>query len=33
MKETKAYFDLMTKTAEGFEYDMPNLRALGNYLK
>jgi len=33
MKETKAYLDLMTKTAEGFGYEMPNLKTLGNYLK
>jgi 2-dehydropantoate 2-reductase len=32
-KETKAYFDLMTKTAEGFGYEMPNLKALGVYLE
>jgi len=33
MQETKAYFVKMMKTAEGFGFEMPNLKALGAYLK
>jgi len=33
MKETKAYFTSMVKTAEEFGFEMPNLKALGTYLK
>jgi 2-dehydropantoate 2-reductase len=33
LQETKAYFFKMMKTAEGFGFEMPNLKALGAYLK
>lgn len=33
LRETKAYFVKMMKTAEGFGFEMPNLKALGAYLK